>query len=429
MATILKATTTVKARPLKPGSGGAKEVRGRVECLSKDSTPKASKEGAPQSSSRKFGTSVTHEAKSIGEPKLLASASKAIKIEMVREAEAQEEAARRAAEAAEDETAKQKPLREKGKSPSFLAGREETLAPALLHASSCDATDLTRALVSQSIRTFGLALECREALSDFQTRTQSSEEKTASLTEELKAAKAEAEEVRAQKLEELAKLESALAQIEALKKEVHESRCEVAFLTKKVEVSNEHQKVTAEALEKANLSLVGAQEANRFLETQLKWYVDDASHAREEAQQIEALKKEVHESQCEVASLTKKANRFLETQLKWYVDDASHAREEAQQAREEAVQEYVANFHNTEEYKSFSAYWRNFAYAEVMERAEELYPNLDLTQLGSEFVDEVPHTLSEEVQGNDAAEVEETNADAQTAQALSTEAPPPSTQA
>ncbi|XP_022871083.1 uncharacterized protein LOC111390297 [Olea europaea var. sylvestris] len=401
MATIIKATTTAKARALKPGSSGAKEVRGKVERFSKDSTPKASEEGASQRQERpkefrgkekvpeevkrrklvhvtssfgKFGTSVSYEAKSTSEPKLLASASKAIKLEMAREAEAEEareEAARRVAEAAEEEVAKQKPIWEKEKSPSFLARREETLAPALvealpqevrsatenfywfwtdrwqLHASSCDATNLTRALLSQSIRTFGLALECREALSDFQTRTRSSGEKTASLAEELKAAKVEVEEARAQKLEEMTKLESALAQIEALKKEVHESQREVTSLTKKVEVSNEHQKVTAEALEKANLSLTGAQEAYHFLETQVKWYVDGASHAREEAQQ----------------------------------------------AREEAVQEYVANFHNTDEYKSFSTYWRNFAYAEVMERAEELYPNLDLTQLRSEFVDEVPQTL------------------------------------
>ncbi|XP_022852599.1 protein bangles and beads-like [Olea europaea var. sylvestris] len=191
----------------------------------------------------------------------------------------------------------------------------------------------------------------------------------ASLAEELKAVRAEVEEARAQKLEEMAKLESALAQIEALKKEV--------------EVSNEHQKVTIEALEKANRSLTGAQEAYHFLETQVKWYVDDASHAREEAQR----------------------------------------------AREETVQEYVANFHNTDEYKNFSAYWRNFAYAEVMERAEELYPNLDLTQLRSEFVDEVPQTPAEDVQGNEAAEVGKPNADAQAAETLSTEAPPPSTQA
>lgn len=84
-----------------------------MERLFKDITPKAPKEGASQrqerlkeprgkekvpeevkrrklvhvtSLSEKFGTSVSHEAKSTGEPKLLASASKAIKIEMVRQA-------------------------------------------------------------------------------------------------------------------------------------------------------------------------------------------------------------------------------------------------------------------------------------------------------------------------------------------------------
>lgn len=68
------------------------------------------------SSSGKFGTPVSHETKSTGEPKLLASTSKAIKLEIVREVEAEEareEAARRAVEAAEEEAAKQKPVREK----------------------------------------------------------------------------------------------------------------------------------------------------------------------------------------------------------------------------------------------------------------------------------------------------------------------------
>ncbi|XP_022895385.1 uncharacterized protein LOC111409586 [Olea europaea var. sylvestris] len=257
-------------RPEKP-----KEPRGK-EKVSEET--KKRKLVHISSSAGKFGTSVSHRAEQTGESKLLAAASKAIKMEMVREVEAEEareEAARRAAEVAEEEAAKEKPVREKGKSPNFLAGREDELAPALvealpeeirgatesfykfwterwqLHASSCDATDLTRALVSQSARTFGLALECREALSEFQTRTHASEGKAASLVEEVKAAKAEAEEIKAQRAEEAAKLESALTQIEALKREVYESQCKVASLTKKVEVSNEHQKVTAEALEQA----------------------------------------------------------------------------------------------------------------------------------------------------------------------------------
>lgn len=74
-----------------------------------------------------------------------------------------------------------------------------------MHVSSCDATDLTRALVSQSLRIFGLALECRETLTDFQTRNLSSEKKMASLIEGLKGARAEVEEARAQKLEDATK--------------------------------------------------------------------------------------------------------------------------------------------------------------------------------------------------------------------------------
>ncbi|XP_022873607.1 axoneme-associated protein mst101(2)-like [Olea europaea var. sylvestris] len=405
MASILKATSTAKARPLKPGSSGAKEVRGRVERLSKDCTPRASEEASTQrpekpkeprgkekvseetkkrklvhisSSASKFGTSVSHRAEQTGELKLLAAASKAIKMEMVREVEAKEareEAARRVAEATEEEAAKEKPaLPEeiRGATESFYKFSTERWQ---LHASSCDATDLIRALVSQSARTFGLALECREALSEFQTRTHASEGKAASLAGEVKVAKAEAEEAKAQRVEEAAKLESTLAQIEALKREVYESQCKVASLTKKVE---------------ANLALAGARDANQFLEGQAKWYMNDASVAREEART----------------------------------------------AAEEAVKAYIANFHTTEEYKSFSTCWRNFAYAEVLERAEELYPNLDLAQLRSEFVDEVPQTLAEEVQGDEAADAEapnveagETTTDAQVAEPPSAKAPPSSSQA
>ncbi|XP_022891714.1 axoneme-associated protein mst101(2)-like [Olea europaea var. sylvestris] len=299
---------------------------GRVERLSKDSTSRASEEEALQSqekakeprgkekvseepkkrklvhissSSGKFGSSVS-QGKEARPPKLLEAASKAVRIEMVRHVEAdvvREEVARRQAEVAEEKAAKQKPVRVQGKSLSFLASREEPMAPALFHASTCDATDLTRALVSHSVRTFGLTLECREAITDFETRTQSSEKKATSLVEELKAARAEAEEVRAQKLEESAKLESALAQIEVLKREVHESQCVVASLTKKVE------------------------------------------------------------------------------------------------------------------------------------RAKELYPNQDLSQLKSEFVDEVPQTPADEVVGDEVTEVEEAHSDAQAVKVPAAEAPPPSSQA
>lgn len=57
----------------------------------------------------------------------------------------------------------------------------------------------------------------------------------------------------------------------------------------------------------------------------------------------------------------------MEGQIKWHVDELAKAKEEANVVREEAVKDYIANFHNTEEYKGFSIYWRNYAYAEMME--------------------------------------------------------------
>lgn len=44
MASILKATSTVRAKALKPSSCAAKEVRGRLECLSKDHAGKGTEE-------------------------------------------------------------------------------------------------------------------------------------------------------------------------------------------------------------------------------------------------------------------------------------------------------------------------------------------------------------------------------------------------
>ncbi|XP_022883648.1 uncharacterized protein LOC111400466 [Olea europaea var. sylvestris] len=341
MASILRATSTVEARPLKLGSSGAKEVWGRVEHLSKDKTQGLPKRGH-----------------------LRAEAE-----------EAKEEAAKRATEAAEEEATKQRPARVQWKSLSFLVEREEVLAPALVEALPPE--------IGSAIESFYKFWTDREALTDFQTRTQSSKKKMASLIEELKGARVETEEARAQKLEDMAKLKSALAWIKALKKEVYESQCKVASLTEKVEVSNDHQKVTAEALEKTNLELAGAQEAYKFLEGQIKWYVDNATKAREEA----------HE------------------------------------AREEAVNDYIANFHNTEEYKSFSTCWRNFAYAKMMERAKELYPDQDLSRLRLEFVDEVPQTPADEAVGDEVAKAEEESSNAQAAEAPAVEAPPSSSQA
>lgn len=166
MASILRATSTVGAKPLKSSSSRAKEVRGKLERLSKDNIPRGSGEEAPKksekakeprgkekvpddshkkrrlvyvtSSSGKFGTLVSHSSKDAPpQPKLLDSAMEVVKVEMVRKAEAEEameEAVRRAAEEAKEEATKQRPAKTQGKSPNFLTGHDEVLALALLDA-------------------------------------------------------------------------------------------------------------------------------------------------------------------------------------------------------------------------------------------------------------------------------------------------------
>lgn len=52
MASILKATSTVEARPLKLSSSRANEVRGKLECLSKEHTSRGSEEEPPQKTER-----------------------------------------------------------------------------------------------------------------------------------------------------------------------------------------------------------------------------------------------------------------------------------------------------------------------------------------------------------------------------------------
>lgn len=109
---------------------------------------------------------------------------------------------------------------------------------------------------------------------------------------------------------------------------------------KKLETSNNHQKLTVEALEKANLELAGAR---------------DAYH-------------------------------YIEGQIKWCIDNAKAARAEVSVAREEAIREYVANFYETIEYQSFTSYSRRFSYADVVERVDGLFPDLDTVVLRMEFL-------------------------------------------
>lgn len=103
--------------------------------------------------------------------------------------------------------------------------------------SICDTVDFIAVLVSQSAKAFGVDLECQVTLVDIQSRNRSLVDKLASAEEEIK-------KLRVENIKDTTKLDSSLAEIEALKREVHESQCKVASLTKKVETSNTHQKFT-----------------------------------------------------------------------------------------------------------------------------------------------------------------------------------------
>lgn len=72
-----------------------------------------------------------------------------------------------------------------------------------LHVSSRDTVDITVALVNQSSMAFGMALECQVALVNIKTRNKASMDKLASIEEEIKKLRAEAEAVDTQTLKML----------------------------------------------------------------------------------------------------------------------------------------------------------------------------------------------------------------------------------
>lgn len=158
-------------------------------------------------------------------------------------------------------------------------------------------------------------------------------------------------------------------------------------MIKKVETSDNHRKLMIEALEKANLELVGLKDSNTFYESQIKHYV-------------------------EVADRTKA---------------------KAQLAGEEAVKTYITDFHLTEEYQRFSIYWKKFSYTEIVERMEELYPKLSTIELIAEYLDEVPQTPAEETVEEDVdqdytfEEKTSTQVAAEASDAEVSETQPPST--
>lgn len=395
----MRATSTAGAKVLKPGSSGAKQVKSKLDRLSKNKNDKEAEEGVPSEASKggkpamvkgkgaaeepqrkrkqgpgggssSFGTTVSFVEKGASKhPKFLQSSIDTALVAQSKKIVLDDIA--KASRAAKKETVERTP----GKSGNFLGGREDKIAPVVVemlppevraategfnkfwterwqnYVATCDAVDLTSTLVSQTARAFGVALECQTVLADIQSRNRASRDELEKVKAEL-AEKVEANiELRIQRDVDDSKRDGLLAEIEDLKKEVHESQCEVAALTKKVEISDNHQKVTAEALEKANLELTGARDAGQFMEKELRW---------------------------------------LEAEVKRYEADVV-------EAGDIAVKNYVANFHHTEEYRRFGLYWSKVAYEEVFERLGEVHPQLDVSELKAEFLEEeVPQTPAEE---------------------------------
>lgn len=96
------------------------------------------------------------------------------------------------------------------------------------------------------------------------------------IEEKIKKFKAKSKVIKAQKMEDTAKLDFALAKIEALKRKVYESQYEVVSLIKKVKTSNNHQKLIAKPWNRPTCSSWGVRDANQFLDTQVKHYVQEA---------------------------------------------------------------------------------------------------------------------------------------------------------
>lgn len=148
MASILKATSIIGAKALKPSSRDAKHVRDKLECLSKECTEKGAEEAPPKAdkskgdkgkgvveeppkkrklshnsySTGKFGSMVDHLSKAAAPPtlKLLEASIKVMKMEAMHRAN--EKARKENEEKASKTTEKAPTVKTLGKPGRFLTG-------------------------------------------------------------------------------------------------------------------------------------------------------------------------------------------------------------------------------------------------------------------------------------------------------------------
>ncbi|KAL2541132.1 Uncharacterized protein Adt_02110 [Abeliophyllum distichum] len=199
--------------------------------------------------------------------------------------------------------------------------------------------DVLEASLASAIRASTLQMK---VLGEFRTRMREQKK--------LVAQSSKADKEHQQAIEGLkAALESARMAYEQMEADLKESDSNLLNMTKQLDNANAAQKVAAEALEAANIE---------------KKRLQEEAKSREE----------------EVLSLRKE------------LADAGKAKQEAEEGKKEveaklanAEADFVANFHNTEAYSSFSDYFARVGHQEVLTALRNDHPDVNVKDLEARF--------------------------------------------
>ncbi|CAA2962138.1 Hypothetical predicted protein, partial [Olea europaea subsp. europaea] len=123
---------------------------------------------------------------------------------------------------------------------------------------------------------------------------------------------------------------------------------------------------------------------------------------------VNALTKRVENSDNlqKIALTALEAANKKKTELKAKVEELTSEVADLKQWLEEigpaAVDEYIAHFHETAKYDGLRMYSRGVAYNEVFKRLVKLYPELDLASMMEEFIPAEPSTFTDDKVGSKA---------------------------
>ncbi|XP_022893779.1 uncharacterized protein LOC111408217 [Olea europaea var. sylvestris] len=150
--------------------------------------------------------------------------------------------------------------------------------------------------------------------------------------DEVRAAQEKAYEAESTKQEAEGQLIRVNADVERLKKELHETECQVAAVTRRSDHANEYHRLTTSALE-----------ASYKEKAELKQW------AEAQAEEIASLKGEL------------------------------------KSAGEVAVQNFIDHFEEHPLYDDFANYWASWSAQELLGQLKEIHPTLDISSLQTEF--------------------------------------------